>query len=267
MPFLHKYQECDFGNGFKIHNSILDTVPFDPEVIFIGTYNHGWSWNQSDFFYGRGMYMWTILGNLFLHGNNHLIRQRNANNNVPTLPQLFDICRKGKIVFADIVKGIREDIPAVELENENCVLVNNEYRWESRLIGNRKVGEYSDTHLDNMAAQGWMDDNVKAIIKHINETPSIKHIYFTFKSGDWLVDKLHEIQQGVRNDVSSCSIFSPTGNGFRRNLDPPFQERAWSLAHCWMWNGLDHAIPINKPDYGHFDHKWLRSHGVDPNNF
>jgi hypothetical protein len=34
-----------------------------------------------------------------------------------------------------------------------------------------------------------------------------------------------------------------------------------------MWNGLDHAIPIQRPGFGHFDHEWLVSHGVDPNNF
>lgn len=267
MPFLHKYQQHNFGNGFQTHHSILDTVPYEPEVIFIGTYNHGWSWNQSDFYYGRDMYMWTILGNFFLHGHNQLIQKRNSNNNVPTRPQIFEICQKGKIVFADIVKGIQEEIPALELENERCVLVNNEYRWESTYIGNQRIGEYSDTHLDKMATQGWLDDNVSAIIKYIIETPSIKHVYFTFKSGDWLVQKLNVIEQGIRNDVSCCSIFSPTGNGFRRNLQAPFQERSWSLAHCWIWNGLPHQVPVNKPGFGHLDHDWLRSKGVNPNNF
>jgi hypothetical protein len=72
MPFLHKYQQHNFDNGFQTHNSILDTVPYEPEVIFIGTYNHSWSWNHSDFYYGRGMYMWTSLGNLFLYGHNQI---------------------------------------------------------------------------------------------------------------------------------------------------------------------------------------------------
>ena len=114
MPFKHKFQEHDFGKGFQTHNAILDTVPYDPEVIFIGTYNHGWSWNQSDFFYGRDMYMWTILGNLFLFGHNHLIKKRTIKNNEPTFLQLLEICIKGKIVFADIVKGINDDIHAID---------------------------------------------------------------------------------------------------------------------------------------------------------
>ncbi len=214
MPFLHKYQEHNFGNGFQTHNSILDTVPYEPEAIFIGTYNHGWSWNQSDFFYGRRMYMWTVLGNLFLYGNNHLIKQRTKNNNEPTFNQLLEICAKGKIVFADIVKGIKDDIHAIELENEYCVLVNNEYRWETRIISNKRVGQYSDAHLDNLAENKWLDDNVSEVIKYINSKTSIKHVYFTFKSGNWLVDKLKEIKKGVRNDGNSYSIFSPTAKGF-----------------------------------------------------
>lgn len=267
MPFLHKFQECNFNNGFQTHNSILDSVPYEPEVIFIGTYNHGWSWNNSDFFYGRGMYMWTVMANLFICNENKFIKQRNSNNNVPCIHDIFKICEKGKFIFADIVKGIKEDIAALELDDRNCVLVNNEYHWETRKIRNKKVGEYSDTHLDNLGAKSWLDDNAEAIITYINKTKSIKHIYFTFKSGNWVVDKLNEICQGVRQGVSCSSIFTPTANGFLKSLPKPFNERAWSLAHCWVWNGQNHKMPIHKPNYGFLDHDWLSDKGVEPNNF
>lgn len=56
----HKFLNYNFENGYQTHNSILDTTPYKPEVIFIGTFNHGWDWNQSDFFYGRGMYLSLI---------------------------------------------------------------------------------------------------------------------------------------------------------------------------------------------------------------
>ena len=257
MPFIHKYQQHNFNNGYQTHNSILDTVPYDPEVIFIGTYNHGWSWNNSDFYYGRVMYMWTAMANLFLHNNNHLINQRTSNNNIPTRPQIFDICNTGKIVFADIVKGINYNIQANEQPINESVLVNNDYIWTS----------YNDGPLDYMASQGWLDDNVNAIVKYINKTTTIKHVYFTFKSGVWLANKLNEICNGIRPGVTCCSIFTPTANGFGRNLQAPFQERVWGLTHCWIWNGLDQNIPINRPDYGHLDHTWLMDKGVNPNNF
>ena len=257
MPFLHKYQDHTFENGFQTHNSILDIVPYSPEVIFIGTFNHGWSWNESDFFYGRGGFMWPIMANLFLYNRNHLIKKRTARNDTPTKQQIFDICESSKIVFADIVKGIKENIQAVEQPENKSVLVNNQYIWKS----------YKDEPLDYMADQGWLDDNVLEIINYINNTQSIKHIYFTFKSGNWVVTKLNEIRQGIRNDVSSCSIFTPTGNGFGGQIDRPFHERAWGLTHCWIWNGLNHNLPINRPNYGHLDHDWLRNKGVNPDNF
>jgi hypothetical protein len=257
MAFLHKYQEYDFGNGFQTHNSILDIVPYKPEVIFIGTYNHGWSWNHSDFFYGRGMYMWPAMANLFLHNSNHLIMKRQPNNDIPSISQIFEICKKGKIVFADIIKGIKSNIQAIEQPENECVFVNNSYIWKS----------YKDSPLDYMASQGWLDDNVNAIIKYVNSTTTIKHVYFTFKSGSWIVDKMQEIKQNLRSDILCCSIFTPTASGFRRHLPVPFQERVWSLTHCWIWNGLFHEVPINKPNYCHFDHEWLIRNGVNPANF
>jgi hypothetical protein len=257
MPLLHKYQQYNFDNGFQTHNSILDTVTYDPEVIFIGTYNHGWTWNNSDFYYGRGMYMWTAMSNIFLCNSNNLTKQRTTKNDIPSRKKIFDICYAGKIVFADIVKGLKENIHVVEHPKSKSVFVNNQYNWTT----------YKDGSLDYMADKDWLDDNVEAIVKFINETKTIKHIYFTFKSGKWLVDKLNEICNEIRPGVSYCSIFTPTANGFRNNLQAPFHERVWGLTHCWIWNGLNHNVPINKPNYGHLDHDWLRKCGVDPNKF
>ena len=267
MSILHKYQQYDFENGFQTHNAVLDKVPYEPEVLFIGTFNHGWAWNNSDFFYGRNMYMWTVLGNLFEHNRNYLISPRTINNQQPSLEQLFGICKKGKIVFADIVKGLREDIEVIEDTQGQYVLINNEYIWSSRVINGSKAGEYSDTHLEGLAKIGWLDDNVNAIISFVNETKTIKHIYFTFKSGSWLVGKINAICNGIRNDVSSCSIFTPTAKGFGKLLEPPFNKRAWGLAHCWVWNGVNHQYPINRPDYGDLNHDWLIGNGVNPENF
>lgn len=84
MPLIHKFQENNFGNGFQSHNSILDTVNYYPEVIFIGTFNHGWKWNNADFYYGRGMYMWTAMANLFLYNSNQLIKTRTPDDGILT---------------------------------------------------------------------------------------------------------------------------------------------------------------------------------------
>jgi hypothetical protein len=155
----------------------------------------------------------------------------------------------------------------MEAVEEKYVLINHEYKWSSRLINGSKVGEYSDNHLEFLAKNEWLDDNVNAIINFVNETPSIKHIYFTFKSGYWLVKKINQISKEIRPEVTSCSIFTPTAKGFGKRLEPPYNNRAWGLAHCWVWNGLEHQFPIRRPVYGHLDHDWLISKGVNPDSF
>ncbi|WP_291125622.1 hypothetical protein [Flavobacterium sp. UBA6031] len=263
MTIKHKFLNHDFKNGFKTRNSILQTDYYEPIAIFIGTFNHGWSWNESDFFYGRDMYMWPNMANLFLYNQNLLHSKRKFDNDIPDLMQIFEICKKGKFVFADIIKGVKDEIDVIENKDKRCVLVNNLYEWKK----NGKIGEYSDKHLDNMGKNGWLDDNVADILEYINKTKSIKNIYFTYKSGDWIVEKINEICKNIRPDVNCCSIFSPTGNGFRKNLQAPFNERGWSLTHCWVWNGLTNNIQISKPSYGYLDHEWLKSCGVNPDNF
>jgi hypothetical protein len=65
---IHKFNRYDFGFGFETTNGILNITPYEPKVLVIGTFNHGWPWNKSDFFYGRDMYMWPALHNIFILG-------------------------------------------------------------------------------------------------------------------------------------------------------------------------------------------------------
>lgn len=257
MAILHNFLNHNFGNGFYTENTILKNDNYDPEVLIIGTFNHGWIWNEADFFYGRGMFMWTVMANLFLHNSNELISTRRANNNNPNINEIFEICLRAKISFADLVRGTSENIPTQEFPEDELVIVNNNYSWRS----------YKDVPLDDLGALGWLDDNVNEIIEYINATPSIKHIYFTFKSGLWIVGRKNQIIINLRDEVSTCSIFTPTANGFGKKLPNPYNERAWSLAHCWVWNGLANEVEINREGYGHLDHEWLRDKGVNPHNF
>lgn len=254
MAIQHKFQNHDWGNGFWTENSILKTQHYKPEVLIIGTFNPNWYCNPSDFFYGRGMYMWPIMANLFLHNQNNLTSVRNYNNDSPSLKEIFEICKKGKLCFADIVKGTASNIPTTD--KDGIVLVNNEYYWS----------DYKDSHLSKMGAKNWLDDNTKDIIEYVKNTPSIKHIYFTFKTGGrWILNKKQFIIDNT--NIPSSSLFTPTGTGFRKNLQAPFETRIKSLTHCWVWNGLQHNIPVNKPEYGNLNHNWLIQNGVDLEQF
>ena len=262
MPIQHKFLNCNnwINQGFWTENAILKTNKYDPEVLFLGTFNHGFNWNTSDFFYGRGMYMWTIMSNLFIHNENNSINRRTINNNVPTLNQIFEICTKGKFVFADLIKGTKGNIDTVINQNQKCVIVqdnNTQYCWN----------DYKDNSILDLINLGFIDVNVVEIINHINNNPSIKFIYCTFKSGNHFIEMVNEIRRNIRPEVSIEYIFTPTGNGFRENLQAPFDNRAWSISHCWIWNNLEHEVFINKEEYSHLNHEWLINCGVDILNF
>jgi hypothetical protein len=264
MAIRHRFENkphdapgINWPNEFKTENAILSGTPYKPEVIIIGSFNHGWPWNTADFFYGRDMYMWTVMANLFLNNGNILIDRRNPppGNDIPSLNEIFKICKRGKLCFADVILGTHPAIP-VAINHNETVTVNGLYNWNN----------YKDGHLNFMISQGWLDDNVDNIIEFIRATPSIKHIYFTFATGGpWLV--------GLRNNIIDAfpmlqcgSIYTPTGMRLPNYLGYP--HRAWSLAHQWVWNNADHvAVPVNNPNYIHVDHQWLIRNGVNPNNF
>lgn len=265
MNIRHKFENVPLDeptaiwpNGFATKNAILSTTPYMPEVIIIGSFNHGWPWNDADFFYGRDMYMWTVMANLFLYNRNILTSRRNPGNrnNTPNLNQIFEICKKGKLCFADVVLGIKKTIPEVINFRKETALVNGSYLWN----------DYKDGHLNQMGHNDWLDSNVSNIIDFINITPTIKHIYFTFATGgNWLVGLRNAIIEAIPN-IQAGSIYTPTG--MRLPNFAGYPVRPFSLAHHWVWNNAAHAIsPVNNPNYIHLDHEWLIQNGVNPNNF
>ena len=68
MPIEHKFLNYNkWNNGFQTHNAILDTMPYVPEVLILGTFNPNSLRNDFvDFFYGRN-WLWTGFKNLFIH--------------------------------------------------------------------------------------------------------------------------------------------------------------------------------------------------------
>jgi hypothetical protein len=134
-------------------------------------------------------------------------------------------------------------------------MINKDYKWDN----------YSDKHLNVLGNRNWLEDNVDEIVKYINANTSIKHIYFTFKSENWLIHKREVIIAKTKWN-SAGSIFTPTGMGFRKNL-AGFGNRSSSLANCWVWNGLSCQTQVNKHGYIHLDHEWLKSKGVNVLNF
>lgn len=257
----HKFENgraANWPNGYYAQNTILRSDTFEPEVIFIGTFNPTVDWNVADIYYGRGKYMWTIMYNLFVQNHNHREVERTPNDEEINLQTIFGIIERGKISFADIIGGVNPDVPIAVDINNRTVIVNEEH----------DITDFSDRQLDNVGAHGLMDDNVDEIVKFINETTSIKHVYFTFKSGNWIVNRKNDIINGIERPINCCSIISPSSNGFGKALPIPFNTKPSGIAHTWIWNEVNHpAVPVNRDGYEHLDHDWLISKGVNPENF
>src|SRR5258708_1789519 len=111
MPIFHKFQFTNWANGFETTNAILDITPYKPKVMFIGTFNPQTpNANFADFFYGRN-YFWPGLKNLFIHNGVVIASRRMPPNGIPpahnlldpTLAEIFCICLKLQLTFADLI--------------------------------------------------------------------------------------------------------------------------------------------------------------------
>lgn len=255
MSLEHKFLNYNWNNGFKSESTILKSAEYSPKVMFLGTFNPNLEWNNADFYYGRNMYMWPILTNIFIYNKNQLYKPRTRYNLVPKLEDIFTICNKAQLSFAEIICEINGEI--VINNDEKSIKINNEFELKG----------YKDRDLNKLGQMQLLVDNIDHITDFVNSTPSIRTIYLTFKdTGEWFDDKVSELKRKIKT-AEIHSIFTPTGNGFRKNLPFPFNRRAWSLTHCWIWNGMNHSVDINKKKYGNLDHKWLVDSGVSPENF
>ncbi len=248
MP-QHKFLNVDFGQpypniasaqGFVAENAILKTTPYRPEVMIIGTFNPD-DGNGADFFYGRNRnYLWRIFQNF---ANNANVLNGPADG-VPAIGQIFELCKKFKLSFADLIT-----------------------KTKAETIG------YKDDKLNRLCRQGLIENSVQEIAKYICATESIKYVYFTTKNENlrclwqlWLnIETLVHVE---RNDVEFGSILTPSGMGGVDNFDG--LHRAATIARYWVW--VNHPAPPHIPPfinvgYTHLNHEWLIQCGVNPNNF
>ncbi len=247
MP-RHKFLNVDFGQlypniasaqGFKTQNAILNTTPYKPEVLIIGTFNPD-DGNEAEFFYGRNRnYLWRIFEN-FSNNNNAL---NGPNHGIPQIGHIFELCTKFKLSFADLI---------TETEVE--------------------LNDYSDTLLNRECNRGQIQNNVEEIVKYICETDSIKYVYFTTKNENlrclwqlWLnIETLVHIE---RSDVEFGSILTPSGMGGVDNFNG--LHRAATIARYWIWvNAIPNIHPQpfpNQNGYAHLNHQWLQGCNVNIN--
>lgn len=233
MPVNHRFLEHDFGNGFQTHNAILDKTPYEPEVLFVGTFNPDVPTNPSDFFYSRN-YFWPVMKNLSLPFDEHITGRRvhpvGQIPNVldPDMEKVFGICTERKMTFADLIKQV--DV--------------------ANIIG------YKDDDLAMYGQQGLCEWSTDYIITYLRNNRSIKNVYLTRKAtGIWgnQWSQIRDSDYGGRA-INFGQIHTPSGQGLReRGINP-----AKALARRWLW----HTNPERR-----FCNGWINQYVINPDGF
>lgn len=256
MPIQHKFYQTNFGNGFETHNAILDVTPYKPEVMFVGTFNPDTpNANFADFFYGRNFF-WTAFKNLFIHNAVVIPNRRMPPNGIPpailnpTLQEIFDLCRKLKLTFSDLVlEVLHNNSPVYQLlPNDNVIFNGVEYN----LIQDGQNGNVGG--LQQLNAFGQVNWNTQNIITYLCDNPQIKTIYFTRRpTGIWAAQWNQIINHNCMTGRFTTNIFTPSGAG------APVNRSMIRLLNHWIHN--------NNPNFGRLDNIWLANNGVNINNF
>lgn len=256
MPIQHKFYQTNFSNGFETHNAILDITPYKPEVMIVGTFNPDTpNANFADFFYGRNFF-WTAFKNLFIHNAVVISNRRMPPNGNPpailnpTLLEIFDLCRKLKLTFSDLVlEVLHNNSPVYQvLPNDNVIFNRVEYN----LIQdgqNENVGG-----LQQLNALGQVNWNTQNIITYLCNNPQINTIYFTRRpTGIWATQWNQIINHNCMTGRLKTNIFTPSGAG------APVNRSMIRLLSHWVHN--------NNPNFGRLNNNWLTKKGANIYNF
>lgn len=256
MSIQHKFFNTNFGGGLQTNSAILDTTPYLPEVMIVGTFNpNGPNANFADFFYGRNFF-WPAFKNLFFH--NAIVstnRRMPPNGNPqaildPSIQEIINYCINLKLTFADlVVEVLHNGNPFYQvLQNDNVIFNGTEYN----LIQDGLKGGIGG--LQQLNAIGQVNWNTQSIIDYLSENPQIETIYFTRRpTGIWATEWNLIINHPSVQGRYATNLFTPSAAG--------------APVHRSMIRLLNHWIHNNNPNFGTLDHLWLAQHGVTPNNF
>jgi len=180
MSIKHKFYSKDFKDGFLTQNGILKSIRYDPEVMFIGTFNHGDSDapghlpflnNHADFFYGRN-YFWPVWYNIVLHLGNFYTQPRQnydppLSYNSGVFTGILKFCEIAKFSFADLIATL---FPI----NNTYSIFQNKIAFLGQTFDPMKDNDL--IALSNLNQVIWNDNS---IVQYLNATPSIRTVYLT----------------------------------------------------------------------------------------
>jgi hypothetical protein len=241
----HKFIQTDFGQGFSTRNAILQNTPYNPEILFLGTFNPNTEelYNIADFFYGRNWF-WPALFNLFEYQNFKFSKQRKFYSPLePSLKEILDFSTKHKLTFADLIQEV------IIKENTDYRLVKN-----TVFIGEERFDLINDSDLADLNELDQVAWSTESIISYLMKCGSIKSVYLTRKPCEpyltqW--NKILNIDYG--REVNFYKIFTPSGQGLKG------RPRMKSLIKHWTTTD-DHT-------YNRLENEWLDKENVNLNGF
>lgn len=256
MSIDHKFYQTNFENGFETHNAILDTTPYKPEVMIIGTFNPNTpNANYADFFYGRN-HFWPAFKNLFYHNIPVILKRRMPTNGIPqenlnpSMLEIFNLCTTLKLTFSDLIlEVLHHNFPSFKtLDNDNVIMDKVEYNL---IQDGRKGNVYGLQQLNAINQVHW---NTQNIINYLCNNPQIKTIYLTRRpKGIWAAHWDLIINHNCMVGRVTRNLFTPSGAGA-----PVYRSNIRLLNH-WVHN--------NNQNFGQLDNNWLINNGVNTNNF
>ncbi len=232
MPVDHKFLQSNWNNGFETHSAILDiTLDYDPEVLFIGTYNpatHG-PHNLATFFYGRNNYLFPLLHGIF--------NLQEPYNQAPPYDIIWHICSKLKLTFADLVASVFPNQAVQLLPNSNTLIYENN---DFNLLRDQDLIQLDEQY----EALQW---NHRAIAEFINRKKNIKYVYLTQKSNQIFLNKFQILQDLCRDNISFRTIHTPSGQSL------PGVPKEFFLGLQWL---------VQQNNQSGFNLEWLHSHDI-----
>ena len=226
MAIRHKNAEFTWSDSFASRNAILETTPYRPEVLFVGTFNPSiLKYNFSDFFYGRG-YFWPAFMNIIVHQKIVLTGPRIGTNTkrkpaalLPSVDEILTLCNQLKLCFADLILEVLHNNSAQYRQIED----NDNIRFEGKtynLIRDGRDGPING--LEQLADLGQVHWNTEKIIDFLNGQPSIKYVFLTRQpTGIWKNQWSEIAKQGAVDGRTFTIIHTPSAQGLRggANMD------------------------------------------------
>jgi hypothetical protein len=243
----------DFPGGFSAANALVDSTPYEPELLIIGTFNPGGhAGNQAEFFYGRN-YFWPVWAHIA--GVPDAFRNAAAASGrrdahlaawpwdpAGNFPGIRGLCSQFRLTFADLV-----------------------------LATHVQVNGYSDKELNQFIQLGQADLNVANILTYVRSKPSLRYVYATTAFGQFggLNDAWRALCAGLPAEIQTGKLLSPSGQGVGRNFAG--LGRTATLGRHWVWQNTN-AHPagaaatqlLQRPNFDPLDRDWLSERGANP---